>query len=61
MSYSHQVSLFRFRISGRHGIGQFKPNLNFNLILPVVDKLSHEFEDRCGAGWVVVPQLNSSL
>lgn len=29
--------------------------------LPVVNELCHEFEDRCGACWVVVPQLNGPL
>lgn len=31
------------------------------MFLPVMDQLSHEFEDRGGAGWVVVPELDGSL
>lgn len=48
-------------------LGKFRKNKNrfyrsiFFCDLPVVHELSHEFEDGCGAGWVVVPQLDGSL
>lgn len=40
---------------------KFYRMINIIACLPVVDELSHEFEDRGGASWVMVPQFNGSL
>jgi len=36
-------------------------NCCWSCTLPVVHKLCHEFEDRCGAGRVMVPELDGPL
>lgn len=33
----------------------------FQMLIPIMYQLCHQFEDRCSAGWVMVPEFNCPL